>query len=229
MLYRSNKVMYDRSTNSLWHQFTGEPILGPLVGVVKRQPFFPSIVTTWGEWTEEHPDTTILSLETGVYPPNAYPPESDPRATYNDYFTDPTTRFPVPFRDETLVTKSVIVGVVIEGEQKAYPVAELRKERVVNDTVGGQDLVVVASSISEAARVFDRGGHTFALPASQGDAEGIPTEVVDELGNTWTVTQEALVDADDPGQRLGPVPYQTSFLFGWFAFYPDTEVYEPGG
>jgi len=29
-LYRSNKLMFDRQTNSLWNQFTGEPVSGPL-------------------------------------------------------------------------------------------------------------------------------------------------------------------------------------------------------
>ena len=50
LLYRSNKVMYDRATNSLWNQFIGEPVIGPLADSGIRQPFFPSVVTTWDEW-----------------------------------------------------------------------------------------------------------------------------------------------------------------------------------
>jgi hypothetical protein len=30
LLYRSNKLMYDRQTGSLWNQFTGRPVLGAL-------------------------------------------------------------------------------------------------------------------------------------------------------------------------------------------------------
>ena len=29
LLYLSNKLMFDRDTNSLWRQFTGEPVVGP--------------------------------------------------------------------------------------------------------------------------------------------------------------------------------------------------------
>ena len=47
LLYRSNKVMYDRATNTLWHQFTGEPIIGPLADSGIRLPFYPVLLTTW--------------------------------------------------------------------------------------------------------------------------------------------------------------------------------------
>ena len=74
LLYRSNKVMYDRATRSLWNQFIGEPVIGPLADSGIRQPFFPSVVTTWGEWWDEHPDTTVLAQDTGVYPAEFYVP-----------------------------------------------------------------------------------------------------------------------------------------------------------
>ena len=31
-LYRSNKLMYDQRSNSLWNQFTGKPVVGKFVG-----------------------------------------------------------------------------------------------------------------------------------------------------------------------------------------------------
>ena len=60
MLYRSNKVMYDRLTNSLWNQLTGEPVIGPLWDSGIKLDFFPVLLTTWEEWLELHPDTTVL-------------------------------------------------------------------------------------------------------------------------------------------------------------------------
>ncbi len=32
LLYRSNKLMYDRQTRTLWNQLTGVPVLGELAG-----------------------------------------------------------------------------------------------------------------------------------------------------------------------------------------------------
>ena len=98
LLYRSNKVMYDRATRSLWHQYTGEPIIGPLANSGIKQPFFPAVVTTWEEWLAEHPDTTVLSNQTGYYRAEFYVPEDNPQAIYYDYFTADEVMFPVWLR-----------------------------------------------------------------------------------------------------------------------------------
>ena len=96
-----------------------------------------------------HPDTTVLALETGVYAPEQYENESDPRATYNDYFASPFTMFPVWERSDALTTKAIVLGLSQGGESRAYPVERLQSERVVNDTLGGIDVVVIASSSLE--------------------------------------------------------------------------------
>ena len=71
-LYQSNKLMYDRATNTLWHQFLGEPVIGELVGSGIALDIIPNTLTTWGDWVSAHPDTTVLDVETGVYPPSSY-------------------------------------------------------------------------------------------------------------------------------------------------------------
>ena len=222
-LYRSNKVMYDRATRSLWHQFTGEPIIGPLADSGIKLAFFPALLTTWEEWVAEHPDTTVLALDTGVYEPDFYVREADPDATYYDYFQSAETMFPVWLRSQALDTKQVVVGLEVGGQFKAYPVAVLQEERVVNDTLGGTEVVIVASSESQAARAFERKGHEF----SQGDSltKGVPTALVDSAGARWRVTEEFLVSETDPSQKLARLPTHTSFWFGWYQFHPETGVY----
>lgn len=219
LLYRSNKVMYDRLTNSLWNQFTGEPIVGPLWDSGARLEFFPVLVTTWEEWVELHPDTTVLDIETGHYPASYYLPEEHREAIYYDYFNSPGTMFAVPNRDGRLATKDVVLGVEVNGRYKAYPVAALREERVVNEVVGGEGVVVLGSEASEGARAYFRGDRVFAA------TEGIPSVVVDADGGIWRVTEEFLVNAEDESVRLARIPTHTSFWFGWFQFHGDTEVY----
>ena len=65
LLYRSNKLMYDRTTRTLWEQYTGEPVWGSLVGSGIRLDILPVVVTTWQAWYADHPDTTVLSIDTG--------------------------------------------------------------------------------------------------------------------------------------------------------------------
>ena len=227
-LYRSNKIMYDRETLSLWNQETGQPVIGELADSGIQLNFFPTLLTTWGEWTDEHPDTTVLALDTGVSQPGRYFPEDNPNATYYEYFNTPGTMFPVWIRDDSLEAKDVVLGVKIGEATKAYPVSVLQVERVVNDTLGETNVVVLGSEISQAAKAYERGDQEFSRV--EGDAStGVPMKLVDKNGQVWDVTEEALVNASDASQTLPRIPTHSSFWFGWYAFYPDTELYEGGG
>ena len=227
-LYRSNKIMYDRETLSLWNQETGQPVIGELADSGIQLNFFPTLLTTWGEWTDEHPDTTVLALDTGVSQPGRYFPEDNPNATYYEYFNTPGTMFPVWIRDDSLEAKDVVLGVKIGEATKAYPVSVLQVERVVNDTLGETNVVVLGSEISQAAKVYERGDQEFSR--TEGDAStGVPMKLVDKNGHVWDVTEEALVNTSDSSQTLPRIPTHSSFWFGWYAFYPETELYEGGG
>ena len=226
MLYRSNKVMYDRLTNSLWNQFTGEPVIGPLWESGIKLDFFAVLLTTWEEWLELHPDTTVLDNDTGLYPAEFYVPENDPQAIYYDYFNAPDTMFPVPDRDHRLDAKDIVLGVELNDSYKAYSTIALRDSRLVNDVVGGEEILVLGSDASEGARAYYRGGRSFKLASDDSnDHSGIPPVVVDTGGGTWRVTEEFLVNTADGSETLSRIPTHMAFWFGWFQFHPDTELY----
>ena len=228
LLYRSNKLMYDRSTETIWKQFTGEPVIGPLADSGIRLTFFPVTLTTWAEWLTEHPDTTVVSADTGHYAANFYLPESSPRAIYYDYFNSSETMFPVWERNAALKTKDPVLGLEIGGLFKAYPVAALQKERVVNDVVGRAEVVVIGSSSSQATRAYHRNGHTFSAGQSGGAGDALPAQLLDSDGAAWLVTEDYLIKEKEPSQRLKRIPTHNSFWFGWFAFHPETQVYAVG-
>ena len=226
MLYRSNKVMYDRLTDSLWNQLTGEPVIGPLWDSGISLDFFPVLLTTWEEWTELHPDTTVLAQDTGVYSAEFYRPEEDPRAIYYEYFNSPDTMFPVPDRSDQLSIKEIVLGVRLNDGRKAYPIAALQRDLLVNDAVGGEEIVVLGSATSESARAYFRGDRSFVLAPGGGEEQrGLPPELADTEGGTWLVTEEFLVNAADESERLARIPTHMSFWFGWYQFHPDTELY----
>ena len=226
MLYRSNKVMYDRLTNSLWNHLTGEPVIGPLWDSGIKLDFFPVLLTTWEEWLELHPDTTVLDQETGLYPAEFYAPEEDPQAIYHAYFNAPETMFPVPYRDDRLETKDVVLGVQLNDSYKAYSSAALRERRIVNDVLGGAEIVVLGSAASQGARAYYRGGRSFMLASNNGGGHpGIPSVIVDADGGTWRVTEEFLVNTADQSEKLARIPTHMAFWFGWYQFHPDTELY----
>ena len=224
-LYQSNKLMYDRGTNTLWHQFLGKPVVGELVGSGIKLKVLPVTLTTWDDWVAAHPDTTVLHIETGVYPAGSYLAEEHPASVYSSYRRSEDTMFPVPERSSRLPTKSRVLGLTLNGRSRAYPEDVLTQEPVVNDSLGGTELVVV--TIGGGSRAYQAGGHNFIIDGNPGSRSSTKF-LLDENGESWEITENALVGTGNPEQRLGRLPSSSSFWFGWYAFHPDTEVYQPG-
>ncbi len=60
LLSRSNKVMYDLNTMSVFDTFLGHAVTGPLADRGIRLDQATVITTDWGAWKKEHPETTVL-------------------------------------------------------------------------------------------------------------------------------------------------------------------------
>ena len=216
--------MYDRETKTLWRQFTGEPVVGPLAESNIQLEVLPNVLTTWGEWLASHPDTTVLDINTGVYPPSLYAPEWDLGSVYSDYRQSPFTMFPVWQQSDAVPDKALVLGVTINGQAKAYPLELKDEPLVINDSLGNRKFVVVSKGNLRSARVYHRGEYRFSSDMIE-STDGRET-VVDAQGRQWLVTEEALVMADDPSIRLERLPSQMAYWFGWFAFHPNTLVYQ---
>lgn len=60
LLIRSNKVMYDLNTFSVFDTFRGHAVTGPLAEKKLQLKQATVITTDWGTWKKEHPETTVL-------------------------------------------------------------------------------------------------------------------------------------------------------------------------
>lgn len=208
-LYNNNLVMYDRLTNSLWSEIWGEAITGKLTGSVLEK--VPIDVISWGEWRALYPNTLLLTTETGFSRPYG----SDP---YGGYYTSPNIYFPLNHQDERLPVKETVLGVSINGREKAYPLKSLN-ERVVHDTVGAQEIVLFVVA-NQTARVFNSivDGRQLHFQYSNGNF------VDDETRSTWDFDGIA-ISGPMLGKTLTRYPTETAFWFSWAAFYRDTQVY----
>ncbi|MBW2367680.1 MAG: DUF3179 domain-containing protein [Deltaproteobacteria bacterium] len=211
LLYRSNKLMYDRNTDTLWHQMSGTPALGPLVGSGIQLAQMPLTLTTWKAWYADHLDTKVMAFDTG------YKRDYGVDAAYREYFDSPDTMFPVWRRSDLLPTKTWVFTQIINDHPKAYPLSVLKDKRVVNDALGGENLVVLYDNGGHGARAYKRGTHRFSVSGTDSDSH-----IRDEAGNNWQVTENALMRSNEQLTRL---PGHMSFWFGWYSFYPKTEVY----
>ncbi len=213
-LYQNNKLMYDRHTNSLWHSLTGEPVVGELVGSGLVLDRYPVTVTSWAEWIDKHPETTVVDIDTGFN--RRYLDPAEQGSAYFEYKASPTAMFPTFGVDGRLPEKSSVVGIVDAGDSLAFPVDVILSERVINATVGGLDVVVVGHPLTGVLGVYDSGGSDFS-------ASGEPRSIVDASGDIWAVGDD-LLTADD-GRSLARLPARELFWFAWAAFFPGTKVY----
>ena len=214
-LYRSNKLMFDDETKSLWNTFEGVPVVGPLVGSGLRLRHRSVVTTTWEEWRRIHPETTVLSLETG------HGRDYSEGAAYRDYFSTDRLMFQVPQVDRRLRNKDEVVVVLLADAAGArHPLAIaarfLRDNRVYHTEHAGHRLVVVTSARG-ANRVYAAGADRFARLLDDG-------RVADIGGGVWRVTEDALVADADPQRRLPRIAAQRAFWFGWYSQFPDTAL-----
>lgn len=205
--------MYDHQTESLWHNLTGEPVVGSLATSGIKLQVLPVTITTWEQWLREHPETMVLDINTG------HQRDYTPGKAYGAYFARPDTMFPVSPRDQRLPPKSYVFALRIDDHPKAYPLDILGAKKVLNDAVGGTNLVIVADAETRTARAYARRDYRFA-------AGNTPQELVDQQkGEVWQVQEEHLVNIQT-GEKLSRLGGHVSFWFGWYAFYPKTEVYQ---
>lgn len=150
LLYNSDVLLYDRQTNSLWSQLLSQAVSGPMKGA--RLTLIALTHTTWKDWKERHPQTLVLSTETGFERDYARDP-------YEGYAQNPAIMFPVKGQSARYHPKEQVVGVEVNGKFKAYPFVELSKHRgEVADTVGDKKVVVRFNPEHRTATVFDSAG-----------------------------------------------------------------------
>ena len=61
LLIRSNKVMYDLNTHSVFDTFRGHAVTGPLAAKNVKLTQASVVTTDWGTWKKDHPNTTVLA------------------------------------------------------------------------------------------------------------------------------------------------------------------------
>jgi hypothetical protein len=198
LLYRSNKLMYDHSTESLWSELQGIPVAGKLVDQGIHLEVLPIVLTTWDDWKRRHPRTTVLSLNTGYQRNYNVGP-------YEKYFESKDLMFPVPFLNEKLRPKDFVFVLRLGVRNKAYPLDLLLKKRFLKDRLAEHMVVLTGDPGSRSVRAY------------QCDTETVQSD--------WTSTEEFLISPDGT-QRCSRLPGHLAYWFGWHAQFPTADLYE---
>ena len=206
-LYRSNKLMYDLKTRSLWSTTDGRPVVGPLVGQDIKLKSLAVVTTTWGEWKKRHPNTTVLSLDTG------HQRNYDEGAAYSHYFSNDKLMFNTPKIDTRLANKAEVLLPGFPGEPMAIDSSFLKKNPIYQDQKGDINFVVLTDTTG-ANRMYESKGLKFS-------DHGVD-EVIDQSGGIWQIFPDHLLGTEQ--QKLRRLPAHRAFWFGWYAAHPETRL-----
>jgi hypothetical protein len=228
-LRHSDMIMFDRGTESLWQQFTGEAVVGDYIG--EQLTILPSQIVSYKQFKELYPDASVLSKETGHQ--RSY--GENPYAGYDDINNTPfMMKGDVP--DDKLKPMQKVIGVRTDSQQKAYSYALTKEKRVINDSLEATPIVIFhlpgANSALDARKISNsrEDGSTAAFHRIVDDR--ILTfhykndQVKDhQTKSTWNITGKA-TSGEMGGKQLKPLIFGDYFAFAWLVFWPETDIYE---
>ena len=209
-LYNSNLLMYDRYTESYWSQALGMAVKGELTGY--QLDLVPFDVITWGDWKILHPDTLVLTTDTGHLRSYA----TDP---YGKYYTEPRIMFPVEYSDDRIHPKEIILGFNQDETYKAYKQNDIESNIIVNDFIDDVPVMLV-SLYSQNSRAFERSLDGVVLNFEYSDGVIFDTQT----NSQWNYDGMA-VSGEHEGKQLKRMAIEPGFWFAWVAFHPDTLIF----
>jgi len=212
-----NEVFKDRETDSRWQQSSLEAISGPLKG--EHLELYPFLLTDWGEWRRLHPDTVVLKPLPGYA--DRIPERNEMiRQGLSGEGSPPPGVLRV---DDRLKPKTMVLGLAVSGSDEAFPLSILRQERVINEQIGGQPVLVVHQPSSDTTTAFIARFKGTRLKFVAANAEA--TELIDEQTKSrWNPYGECISGAFK-GSQLTSLILEPEYWFAWSEFHPDTKIY----
>jgi hypothetical protein len=151
-LYKSNVLLYDHQTESLWSQLMETAVSGPQAGI--RLQKLPARRMSWKAWKRQYPQTRVLSTETGYYRDYSIDP-------YEGYYRMGGLMFPVGDVRKDLAPKAQVLGIQVNDQVRAYPLIELKKRSgIMEDRLGGELIRIEIDSEGQVVDVTDANNKT---------------------------------------------------------------------
>jgi len=196
-LWNRSLVMLDVETESLWSHILGEAMRGPLEGAVLES--LPSDMVTWEAWRREHPATTVLNL-----PRTA-------RAYTRQFYKQPET---------------FVVGFQVDDDFYHVPFATLRRQPLLEATIGKQPLLISFDPESTSIRLLSRHVKERVLDFAADEQGRMQDRQTD---STWNRATGLATEGPLAGSRLRQLVGIFSFANVWRTFHPDSREVAPDG
>ena len=209
-----NALLRDTRTGSIWQQSTGEAIFGPLKG--RHLALIPSDELTFALWRTEWPGGLVLKPDA----PNAALYDAK---DWEDHIAK--THVVIDTSKTGIDPHTIMLGITISGQSKAFPLQQLLAAHLVEDHLGGEPLLLVVGPDNASIRVFS--------PRLTGQSDAMhfvtaleaPGNITDrETGSIWNFAGCAIY-GPLLGKCLPQVEAHKDFWFDWLNHHPNTIVF----
>jgi hypothetical protein len=190
-LFMNAMTWWDHATGSVWSQPWGRALQGEYKGI--ELFLLPSQVTTWSNWVAAHPNTLVMINDVEHVSPSV-------RQGFTGNF---------------------VLGLLLDGNAKAYAYDDILSAGVVNDHLGNTPIVVWADE--EVINAFVRRVENQTLTITIID--GLIQDM--ETSSSWDLARGLALDGPLSGQALQPIPGSTAYDWAWLDFYPQSEFFTP--
>lgn len=226
LLRRSDLIMFDRESQTLWQQITGEAIVG--VEVPRRLTFLPSPIVSFAGFRSTYPNGVVMTRDTGFIRNYG----RHPYAGYDEIGSGLYNE--VDFGDCRLDAKERVLTVEIDGDAIAFPFSVRSEQLTLEAQSAGQPVVAfwqraTLSALDEffiigSANIGAAAAYSPAVDGEQLTYEARDGVIVDtQKGSSWNVLGLA-TDGPMAGTQLEPVVSANHCWFAWSVFQPETRI-----
>ena len=214
-LFKNNLVMYDHQSNTLWSQLLAQGLRGAHRG--QALEILGVEHTTWGAWKTAHPATRVLSAS-----------QMDRNAAeivdpYVAYYTSGAAGLSGPTSDDRLPPKTLVLGLRISDQQRAYPFETVRQLGLIQDELAGQPILLLYNPALNTVAVYLRRVDGQVLDFEAGEDAGRLQD--GQTGSDWDAASGEALTGPLQGAHLDPQHATTVFWFAWSGIFPDTEIF----
>ncbi len=218
LLFNSNLMPYDRTTNSIWTQIGALCVYGELQGVKART--FQIFETEWRTWKTMYPNSKVLSTETGhlrnysVYP-------------YDNYRTSSSLFYSVSVNDTRLPKKERVHGIISSDgiSAKLYRFDNFGPGRLITDDFNGQNIILGSKDKNFIISFKQKKIANETLSLKIINDLNTPEILEDQFGNIWDVFGNA-VSGPHQGEKMEPTRSFIGMFFSWAPFFENPLIFQ---
>jgi len=209
-----NAIIEDESTRTWWYQATGNAAVGELKGHQLQE--LPYEQATLGAWLQKYPTSLIMQ------PDKLYAADYADLKNYD--------RIQAIDRDSTLknkdslIRKSWVVGVIINGKARAYDWRRLNNKRLLNDEFDHHSLLLGIEHDSLTYHAWNTVVNGKTLHFNLGN-DGLLTDL--ETASVWD-WDGLCISGTQKGQRLAKIQAYQEYWRSWKHFHPATTFWKGG-